>query len=76
MDINDEASLDNLVARNNLIIRLILIKNYIYSLVPYTYHATVIKSAIKFKKNVCTTSYISPQMMELDQQYFLFLNIF
>lgn len=38
------------------------------SLIPYTYHATVIKSAIRKKKNVVTTSYVSPAMMELDEQ--------
>lgn len=38
------------------------------SLIPYTYHATVIKSAIRKKKNVVTTSYVSPAMMELDAQ--------
>jgi saccharopine dehydrogenase (NADP+, L-glutamate forming) len=37
-------------------------------LIPYTYHATVIKSAIRKKKNVVTTSYVSPAMMELDAQ--------
>jgi saccharopine dehydrogenase (NADP+, L-glutamate forming) len=39
----------------------------VISLIPYTYHATVIKSAIRKKKNVVTTSYVSPAMMELDQ---------
>lgn len=38
------------------------------SLIPYTFHATVIKSAIRKKKNVVTTSYVSPAMMELDAQ--------
>ena len=37
-----------------------------YSLIPYTFHALVIKAAIKHKKNVVTTSYISPAMAELD----------
>jgi saccharopine dehydrogenase (NADP+, L-glutamate forming) len=37
-------------------------------LIPYTHHATVIKSAIRNKKNVVTTSYVSPAMMELDAQ--------
>lgn len=36
------------------------------SLIPYTYHATVIKAAIAQKKHVVTTSYVSPAMMELD----------
>jgi hypothetical protein len=38
------------------------------SLIPYTFHAQVIKSAIRTKKHVVTTSYVSPAMMELDQQ--------
>jgi Saccharopine dehydrogenase NADP binding domain len=38
------------------------------SLIPYNFHATVIKSAIRNKKNVVTISYISPAMMELDEQ--------
>lgn len=38
------------------------------SLIPYTFHATVIKSAIRTKTNVVTTSYVSPAMMELDEQ--------
>lgn len=56
VDVQDDASLDNLVARCDLVI----------SLVPYIYHAAVIKSAIRYKKNVTTTSYVSPAMMELD----------
>jgi saccharopine dehydrogenase (NADP+, L-glutamate forming) len=38
------------------------------SLIPYTHHATVIKSAIRKKKHVVTTSYVSPAMTELDAQ--------
>lgn len=38
------------------------------SLIPYTFHATVIKSAIRKKKNVVTTSYVSPAMLELEDQ--------
>ena len=38
------------------------------SLIPYTYHAAVIKSAIKGKTHVVTTSYVSPAMRELDEQ--------
>jgi saccharopine dehydrogenase (NADP+, L-glutamate forming) len=36
-------------------------------LIPYTHHATVIKSAIRCKKHVVTTSYVSPAMQELDE---------
>lgn len=37
------------------------------SLIPYTFHAAVIKAAINQKKHVVTTSYVSPAMMELDE---------
>jgi saccharopine dehydrogenase (NADP+, L-glutamate forming) len=37
-------------------------------LIPYTLHATVIKSAIRNKKNVVTTSYVSPAMLELEEE--------
>jgi saccharopine dehydrogenase (NADP+, L-glutamate forming) len=40
----------------------------VISLIPYTFHATVIKSAIRSKKNVVTTSYVSPAMLELEKQ--------
>ena len=36
------------------------------SLVPYTYHASIIKLAIKHKTNVVTTSYVSDAIRELD----------
>lgn len=37
------------------------------SLIPYTFHAQVIKSAIRTKTNVVTTSYVSPAMQELEE---------
>lgn len=40
----------------------------VVSLIPYTFHAMVIKSGIRNKVNVVTTSYVSPAMMELDQE--------
>ncbi|KAK3937658.1 Saccharopine dehydrogenase [Diplogelasinospora grovesii] len=58
LDVTDDAALDAEVAKHDLVI----------SLIPYTFHATVIKSAIRNKKNVVTTSYVSPAMMELDEQ--------
>jgi saccharopine dehydrogenase (NADP+, L-glutamate forming) len=58
LDVTDEKALDAEVAKHDLVI----------SLIPYTFHATVIKSAIRQKKHVVTTSYVSPAMMELDQQ--------
>lgn len=58
LDVNNDADLDAAVAQHDLVI----------SLIPYTYHAAVIKSAIRSKKNVVTTSYVSPAMLELEQQ--------
>ncbi|KAL4920761.1 saccharopine dehydrogenase [Aspergillus aurantiobrunneus] len=58
LDVSNDQALDAEVAKHDLVI----------SLIPYTFHATVIKSAIRQKKHVVTTSYVSPAMMELDQQ--------
>lgn len=58
LDVNDAEALDAEVAKVDVVI----------SLIPYTYHATVIKSAIRKKKDVVTTSYVSPAMMELDAE--------
>lgn len=57
LDVTDEKALDAAVGQHDLVI----------SLIPYTFHATVIKSAIRQKKHVVTTSYVSPAMLELDQ---------
>lgn len=57
LDVTDEKALDDAVSKHDLVI----------SLIPYTFHATVIKSAIRQKKHVVTTSYVSPAMLELDQ---------
>jgi len=56
--VTDDNALDAEVAKHDLVI----------SLIPYTFHATVIKSAIRNKKNVVTTSYVSPAMLELDEE--------
>ncbi|GFP56513.1 saccharopine dehydrogenase [NADP(+), L-glutamate-forming] [Trichoderma asperellum] len=58
LDVTDPKALDAEVAKHDLVV----------SLIPYTFHATVIESAIRNKKNVVTTSYVSPAMMELDQK--------
>lgn len=57
LDVNDSAALDEQLSKVDLVI----------SLIPYTYHATVIKGAIRTKKNVVTTSYVSPAMLELEK---------
>ncbi|KAK6340632.1 Saccharopine dehydrogenase [NADP(+), L-glutamate-forming] [Orbilia brochopaga] len=58
LDVTNDQALDAELAKHDLVI----------SLIPYTFHAAVIKSAIRQKKHVVTTSYVSPAMMELDQQ--------
>ncbi|KAF2142985.1 uncharacterized protein K452DRAFT_248668 [Aplosporella prunicola CBS 121167] len=58
LDVSDATALDAQVGKHALTI----------SLIPYTHHATVIKSAIRNKKHVVTTSYVSPAMMELDAE--------
>ncbi|KAK4452306.1 Saccharopine dehydrogenase [Podospora aff. communis PSN243] len=58
LDVTDGKALDAEVAKHDLVI----------SLIPYTFHATIIKSAIRNKKNVVTTSYVSPAMLELDEE--------
>ncbi|RYP63883.1 hypothetical protein DL771_009058 [Monosporascus sp. 5C6A] len=58
LDVTNDQSLDAELAKHDLVI----------SLIPYTFHATVIRSAIRQKKHVVTTSYVSPAMLELDQQ--------
>ncbi|KAJ3105973.1 hypothetical protein HDU96_008367 [Phlyctochytrium bullatum] len=57
LDVNDEKSLEDEVAKYDIVI----------SLIPYTHHAKVIKAAVKHKKHVVTTSYISPAMLEHDE---------
>ncbi|KAJ5276594.1 hypothetical protein N7524_002747 [Penicillium chrysogenum] len=56
LDVASAADLDTQVAAHDLVI----------SLVPYTHHAAVIKSAIKGRTNVVTTSYVSAEMRALD----------
>lgn len=55
---NDSAALDAELSKVDLVV----------SLIPYTNHATVIKGAIRAKKNVVTTSYVSPAMMALEKE--------
>lgn len=58
LDVGNTDLLNAAVASHDLVI----------SLIPYTYHAAVIKAAIKGKTNVVTTSYVSPAMRELDAE--------
>jgi spermidine synthase / saccharopine dehydrogenase (NADP+, L-glutamate-forming) len=58
LDVTSTNDLDAQVASHDLVI----------SLIPYIHHAAVIKSAIKGKTHVVTTSYVSPAMRELDEE--------
>ncbi|KAJ2784487.1 saccharopine dehydrogenase (NADP+, L-glutamate-forming) [Coemansia javaensis] len=56
VDVEDAAALEAAVAAHDLVI----------SLIPYTQHTLVMNAAIKARKHVVTTSYISPAMEALD----------
>ncbi|CAG8593209.1 10247_t:CDS:10 [Paraglomus occultum] len=58
LDVFNEVELDQAVSKHDLVI----------SLIPYTHHPTVIKSALKYKKNVVTTSYVSDAIMAFDDE--------
>lgn len=55
--VDDEATLDTLVRDHDLTV----------SFLPYAYHAMAAKMCIRHKKNMVTTSYVQPEMVELDQ---------
>ncbi|MEI6124098.1 MAG: saccharopine dehydrogenase C-terminal domain-containing protein [Bacteroidota bacterium] len=54
---DDEAMLQTLVAENDVVV----------SLLPYAFHVMVAKCCVKNKKNMVTTSYVKPEMRDLDQ---------
>ena len=54
--VEDEATLDKLVADHDLSV----------SLLPYAHHLMVAKHCLKHKKNMVTTSYVKPEMRALD----------
>ncbi|KAG9666344.1 saccharopine reductase, partial [Aureobasidium melanogenum] len=58
LDAGDHEALSAAVGKVDLVV----------SLIPYTLHPAVVKAAIKHKKPVVTTSYISPALWELDQE--------
>lgn len=56
-DASDEVSLDALVAKHDIIV----------SILPYVFHVMVAKHCIAHRKNMVTTSYVKPEMRDLDQ---------
>lgn len=57
IDATSDAELDKHIATHDVVI----------SLIPYIYHTAVIKSAIKSRTNVVTTSYVSEAIRDLDE---------
>ncbi len=57
VDVNDEASLDDLISQADLSI----------SLLPYVYHPLVAKLCVKHKKQMVTASYVKDEMRALDE---------
>jgi saccharopine dehydrogenase-like NADP-dependent oxidoreductase len=58
LDVTSTLALDAQVALHDVVI----------SLIPYSHHTAVIKSAIKGKTNVVTASYVSPELKALDAE--------
>lgn len=58
IDAGNPEQLDDAISKVDLVI----------SLIPYTLHVNVVQAAIRQKKNVVTTSYVSPAMKALDAQ--------
>ncbi len=58
LNVNNDAQLDNLISECDLAI----------SLVPYTYHVKIAKLCIKYKKQLVTTSYVSKEMNDLNEE--------
>lgn len=58
VDVNNTQELEAAIAAHDVVV----------SLIPYTYHAEVIKAACKSKTDVVTTSYVSDAIRELEPQ--------
>lgn len=56
--VDDTGTLDSMVSGHDLTV----------SLLPWIHHIMVAKHCIKHKKNMVTTSYVKPEMKELDQE--------
>lgn len=58
LDVTDSPTLEAAVAAVDVVV----------SLIPYTYHTSVIEAAIKGKTHVVTTSYVSPAIRALEER--------
>ncbi|MEI8204493.1 MAG: saccharopine dehydrogenase C-terminal domain-containing protein [Bacteroidota bacterium] len=55
--VDDLQTLDQMVMNHDLVV----------SLLPYVFHVTIAEHALKYKKNMVTTSYVKPEMQALDE---------
>lgn len=55
---DDETALDKMISENDVVV----------SLLPYAFHVIIAKCCIKNKKSMVTTSYVKPEMRDLDTQ--------
>ncbi|QLG73511.1 hypothetical protein HG535_0F00210 [Zygotorulaspora mrakii] len=58
LDVTDDAQIDAALKQHDIVL----------SLIPYTYHPNVVRSAIRLKKDVVTSSYISDALKELEPE--------
>lgn len=56
--VDDQPMLESMISSHDLTV----------SLLPYTHHVMVAKQCIRFKKNMVTTSYVKPEMQDLDSE--------
>ncbi|MEI6747651.1 MAG: saccharopine dehydrogenase C-terminal domain-containing protein [Bacteroidota bacterium] len=56
--VEDQPALESMISSHDLTV----------SLLPYTHHVMVAKHCIRFKKNMVTTSYVKPEMQDLDAE--------
>ena len=56
--VEDQPMLESMISSHDLTV----------SLLPYTHHIMVAKHCIRFKKNMVTTSYVKPEMQDLDAE--------
>lgn len=51
----------------NLLNEMVLANDLVVSLLPYDFHVSVAEVCVRHKKNMVTTSYVKPEMGDLDQ---------
>jgi saccharopine dehydrogenase-like NADP-dependent oxidoreductase len=57
-DVSNSESLDALVQQHHIVV----------SLLPYQFHEQVAEACIRFKRNMVTTSYVKPEMQQMNDR--------